>query len=197
MTVDAYAGPIYKERMSLTYSPQGKIGSPLPDFNLPSVDGKNFSPKDFKFSPALLIMFICNHCPYVKAIEGRLIDLARNYQGRGLSVVAICANDPAEYPEDSPIELLNNWRAKKYGFPYLIDGSQKIAKAFGAVCTPDIYLYDSKRNLAYRGRLDDSWKNEQLVRRQELKEAVEAVLSGNSVNPQQNPSMGCSIKWKS
>ncbi len=183
--------------MSLTYSPQGKIGSPLPDFNLPSVDGKTFAAKDFKFSPALLIMFICNHCPYVKAIEGRLLDLARDYRGRGLSVVAICANDPAEYPEDSPQELLKNWREKNFGFPYLIDESQKTAKAFGAVCTPDIYLYDAKRTLAYRGRIDDSWKNEQLVRRQELKEAVEAVLSGNSVNPQQNPSMGCSIKWKS
>lgn len=195
MKVDACAGPIYNFPMSLTYTPAGKLGSPLPDFSLPAVDGKTLAAKDFKFSPALLIMFICNHCPYVKAIENRLICLANDHRGRGLSVIAICSNDPQEYPEDAPAELLKTWREKNYGFPYLIDADQSVAKAFGAVCTPDIYLFGKDKKLAYRGRLDDSWKNEKLVRRRELNEAIESVLSGKSVNPEQNPSMGCSIKW--
>lgn len=178
--------------MSLTYSPAGSLGSPLPSFTLSSVDGKKYSSADFR--APLLIMFICNHCPYVKAIESRLIALAKEL--KGLQTVAICANDPADYPEDAPAELLKTWREKAYGFPYLIDESQDVARAFGAVCTPDLYLYDREKRLAYRGRLDDSWKNERLVKKQELKEAAEALLSGKTVNPGQNPSMGCSIKWK-
>lgn len=163
---------------------------------MPSVEGKIVGAKDFKFSPALLILFICNHCPYVKAIERRLIDLAHAHRGRGLSTVAICSNDPADYPEDAPAELLKTWRAHNYGFPYLIDESQQIAKKFGAVCTPDIFLYDKSRKLVYRGRLDDAWKNENLVQRRDLNEAIEAVLAGKPANLSQNPSMGCSIKWK-
>lgn len=182
--------------MSLTYTPAGRLLSPLPDFSLPSVDGQTFAAKDFKDAKALLVLFICNHCPYVKAIENRLIALVSEFQGKGLRVVGICANDPTDHPEDAPPELLKNWRDKAYGFPYLIDETQRVARAFGAVCTPDIYLFNGEQKLVYRGRLDDSWKNEKLVRRQELKEAIEALLSGKSVNEEQNPSMGCSIKWK-
>ncbi len=152
-----------------------------------------YSSGNFSSKP-LLIMFICNHCPYVKAIEPRLLKLARDF--KELQTVAICANDPSEYPEDSPSELLKTWREKAYGFPYLIDESQTAAKDFGAVCTPDLFLFDASAKLVYRGRLDDSWKNEALVRRHELREAVEATLAGKSVNSEQNPSMGCSIKWK-
>lgn len=181
--------------MSLTYTPQGNLGSAMPAFELPSVDGKIYSHGDFN-GRAVLVLFICNHCPYVKAVEERLLKLARQRRDVGLDTLAICANDPAEYPEDAPGELLKSWREKNYGFPYLIDSSQDTARAFGAVCTPDIYLYDQNRSLVYRGRLDDSWKNEKLVRRQELAEAIDAVLAGKSVNLEQNPSMGCSIKWK-
>lgn len=195
MKVDAFRGPIYNRSMALTYTPQNNLGTGLPVFNLPSVDGKNYSSSDFK-GRALLVMFICNHCPYVQAVEGRLIRLAREYVGQGLDTVAICSNDAAEYPEDAPAELLKTWRQKNYGFPYLLDADQRVARNFGAVCTPDIYLYDAARRLVYRGRLDDSWKNEKLVRRQELQEAVQAILAGKTVNSEQNPSMGCSIKWK-
>jgi len=182
--------------MSLTYTPAGQMGSALPDFSLPSVDGKIFSRQDFAPAQILVFLFICNHCPYVQAIEDRIIRLAREFIPQGVAFVGICSNDAQEYPEDSPAELLRRWRDKDYGFPYLIDESQQVAKAFGAVCTPDIFVFDQTRRLSYRGRLDDSWKNEKLVKRHELQEALQALLAGNSINSQQNPSMGCSIKWK-
>lgn len=182
--------------MALTYTPQAEPGAPCPDFKLPAVDGRTYSLKDFNGAKVLVVAFICNHCPYVKAIEERLLQLPREYQPAQLQLVAICSNDPADYPEDSPAELKKRWQEKKYSFPYLIDESQNTARAFGAVCTPDFYVYGPDRKLAYRGRLDDSWKNPLLVRRRELKEAADAVLAGKSLNSLQNPSMGCSIKWK-
>jgi peroxiredoxin len=182
--------------MALTYTPQGEPGAPCPDFTLPAVDGKTFTLKDFDQAQVLLVAFICNHCPYVKAIEDRVLTLAREYGPAQLQVAAICSNDAAEFPEDSPAELKKRWQEKKYPFPYLIDEAQDVARAFGAVCTPDFYLYGPGRRLIYRGRLDDSWKNPRLVRRRELKEAVDAALAGKSLNSLQNPSMGCSIKWK-
>lgn len=182
--------------MSLTYTPSGALGSKLPNFNLLSVDGKRFSAQDFKEAKALLVMFICNHCPYVKAIESRLLHLARDLKSKGLSTVAICSNDGEEYPEDSPTELFQTWKQKNYEFPYLVDQDQKAAQAFGAVCTPDLYVFNERQELAYRGRLDDSWRNEKLVQRQELREAIESILLGKPLKQEQNPSMGCSIKWK-
>lgn len=182
--------------MALLYTPAGESGSLCPDFKLPSVDGKTFSRADFAGHKALVVMFICNHCPYVQAIEPRLIELAHAYSKKGVAFVAICSNDDKEYPEDAPAELLKRWREKNFGFPYLVDESQQTAKDFGAVCTPDLYLFDSNQRLAYRGRLDDSWKNPKFVQKQELKAALDAVLSGKPVNSLQNPSMGCSIKWK-
>ncbi len=182
--------------MALLYTPEAEQGSLIPDFKLPSVDGKTYSVADFKGQKALVIMFICNHCPYVQAVEDRILALAKEYSNRQVSFVGICANDPHDYPEDSPAELKKRWNEKNYGFPYLIDEDQSVARAFGAVCTPDIFVYDQNRKLAYRGRLDDSWKNPSLVKRRELNEALAAIVSGGTVNPQQNPSMGCSIKWK-
>ncbi|MGE0525946.1 MAG: thioredoxin family protein [Bdellovibrionales bacterium] len=182
--------------MALTYTPMGELGAPCPDFRLPSVDGKTVSRDDFAPTKALVIMFICNHCPYVQAIEDRLLLLAREYLMRGVRFVGICANDPTEYPEDAPAALLQRWKEKNYGFPYLIDADQETARRFGAVCTPDLYVYDSEFKLRYRGRLDDSWREPQKVQRQELKEALDALLGARAVNPVQNPSMGCSIKWK-
>lgn len=183
--------------MALTYTPAGELGSRLPDFILPSVDGKSISSVDLcQNKKALVVMFICNHCPYVKAIEDRLIQLAHDLGKKGAAFVAICSNDPTEYPEDAPAELRKRWRDKNYGFPYLVDADQSVAKAFGAVCTPDIFVYDNQQALCYRGRLDDSWRDPQKVSHQELRLAVEAVLAGKTPSRDQNPSMGCSIKWK-
>lgn len=160
------------------------------------MDGKTYSRKDYWKSRGLVVMFICNHCPYVKAIEDRLIALANEFIPKEISFLAICSNDPSEYPEDAPGELLKRWQEKQYPFPYLIDESQDVAKAFGAVCTPDIYVFDSALKLRYRGRLDDSWRDPKNVNKRELREALLALLEGRSVM-EQNPSMGCSIKWKS
>lgn len=181
--------------MALTYTPEAKMGSQCPEFKLPSVDGASFSRESFAGKP-LVVMFICNHCPYVQAIEDRILRLAREFQGR-VGFVGVCANDPTEYPEDAPVQLLHRWREKNYGFPYLIDESQDVARRFGAVCTPDFFVYDSSHKLSYRGRLDDSWRNPQLVRREELKQALNCVLQNLPIEGVQNPSMGCSIKWKS
>lgn len=183
--------------MALTYTPAGGLGSPLPSFQLMSVDGRAYDQKSLiKDAQGLAVMFICNHCPYVQAIESRLIRLAGDLSPRGVSFVGICANDPAEYPEDAPDELLKRWRARNYTFPYLVDADQTVARAFGAVCTPDIFLYDREGRLVYRGRLDDSWRDEKKVQREELRDAIESLLAGRAVSPVQNPSMGCSIKWK-
>ncbi len=182
--------------MALTYTPVGQLGSRCPQFSLPSVDGRKFQLQDFQSSRILVFAFICNHCPYVQAIEDRLIQLSRLWSLEDVALIGICSNDPEDYPEDAPRELLQRWREKNYGFPYLIDETQSAAKAFGAVCTPDFFVYDSKRELSYRGRLDDSWRNPDKVKRQELKEAVQTLLRGASPSISQNPSMGCSIKWK-
>jgi thiol-disulfide isomerase/thioredoxin len=182
--------------MALTYTPSPQLGSPCPPFSLGSVDQKIISLEDFSESQALVVMFICNHCPYVKAIEDRLILLADEYDLREVAFVAICSNDPTEFPEDEPAQLFHRWKEKNYPFPYLIDRTQDVAKAFGAVCTPDLYLFDQDRKLRYRGRLDDSWRSPGFVKNQELKLAIEALLDGKEVPTEQVPSMGCSIKWK-
>jgi peroxiredoxin len=182
--------------MALTYSPEGTLGSTCPDFVLKSVEGKSFGLADFRAATALWVMFICNHCPYVKAIEDRVLALAHEYQKKGVAVVGICSNDPTDHPEDSAAALLARWREKNYSFPYLVDSDQSVARRFGAVCTPDFYLYDSAWCLAYRGRLDDSWRSPASVQRQELREALDSLLAGRAPSGVQNPSMGCSIKWK-
>jgi thiol-disulfide isomerase/thioredoxin len=159
------------------------------------VDGKTYSSADFAPGP-LVVMFLCNHCPYVKAVEDRLIRLAREYAARGVQYLGICANDAAGYPDDAFDKLAARWRDKGYGFPYLHDESQAVALTFGAVCTPDIFVYDRSRRLAYRGRIDDSWKDESKVTRRELAAALDALLGGGQPAAEQRPSLGCSIKWK-
>ena len=141
-------------------------------------------------------MFICNHCPYVQAIEERLLHLAREFMPQGAAFVGICSNDSADPPEDRPDALLKRWKELNYGFPYLLDLEQTAARNFNAVCTPDIYLYDANPKLRDRGRLDDSWRNSAIVQKRELKTALECVLKNLPVPETQNPSMGCSIKWK-
>ena len=177
-------------------SKAAEAGTACPDFRLPAVDGKRYARDDFAGSPVLVVMFICNHCPYVKAVEDRLIALARGYEKKGVQFVGVCSNDAASYPEDAFDRLAARWRDKSYGFPYLHDESQDVARAFGAVCTPDIFVYDRERRLAYRGRIDDSWKDATKVTRPELAEALDALLAGGRPSVPQKPSLGCSIKWK-
>ena len=141
-------------------------------------------------------MFICNHCPYVQAIEDRLISLAHQLRESSVPIFAICSNDADEYPEDNFENLRKRAQEKNYPFPYLVDESQAVARSFGAVCTPDFFLYDKHHALAYRGRLDDSWRDAGRVRKQELLESVKALLEGKPAPAEQVPSMGCSIKWK-
>jgi peroxiredoxin len=172
------------------------IGTPCPDFRLLAVDGKTYTKEDFGAAPVLVVMFICNHCPYVQAVEDRLIALARELERRKVQFVGICSNDATTYPDDAFDKLAERWRKKAYGFPYLHDESQSVARAFGAVCTPDIFVYDSQRRLAYRGRIDDSWKDPAKVTRRDLADAISALLEGRAPAPEQRPSLGCSIKWR-
>jgi thiol-disulfide isomerase/thioredoxin len=178
------------------YTPQEPlINSPCPDFNLMSVDGKKYQRADFGSGRPLLVMFICNHCPYVKAIEDRLIQLGHDFSENQMEIVAICSNDPISYPEDSFENLKARWTEKKYSFQYLHDESQSVAKSFGAICTPDYFLYDGELKLKYRGRLDDSWKEPHLVKKRELFDAALAIKNNQPIDFNPTPSMGCSIKW--
>ncbi|MFM7132742.1 MAG: thioredoxin family protein [Planctomycetota bacterium] len=182
--------------MALLASAAPEIGLACPDFDLPSVDGGRFRRDDFAERPVLAVLFLCNHCPYVKAIEDRVVALAHEYGPRGAAMVGICSNDAADYPDDAPARLLERWRAKGYGFPYLVDASQDVARAFGAVCTPDIFVYDRARKLAYHGRVDDSWKDPAKVTSRELAAALDALLAGGRPSADQLPTLGCSIKWR-
>lgn len=182
--------------MVLLKSTDIALGSPAPDFSLPSVEGKVYSLKDFSGAKGLVVMFICNHCPYVQAIEDRYIALAKEYQAKGIVFVGICSNDPTDYPDDRPEKLRQRWQDKSYDFPYLVDESQDIAKAYGAVCTPDLYVFDRDQTLYYHGRLDDNWQEETKVRQKDLASALEGLLGANPPPSLQHASMGCSIKWK-
>jgi thiol-disulfide isomerase/thioredoxin len=173
-----------------------EIGFPCPDFRLPSVAGTIVGRDDFADAPLLGVFFYCNHCPYAKAIEGRLILLERDYRDKGFRFVAVSANDAATYPEDSFANMKKRAEARGYLFPYLYDESQSIARAFGAICTPDLFVFDRDRKLAYHGRLDDAPMDASKVKRRELGEAVDALLAGRAPDSGQNPSIGCSIKWK-
>ena len=182
--------------MALTENRDVPLGSPCPDFRLPAVDGTTVARDDFRDKAALVVMFICNHCPYVQAVEDRYVALNREYGPRGVQFVGICANDPTDYPDDRPDRLLKRWREKGYGFPYLVDETQDVARAFDAVCTPDIYVFDRDRKLAYHGRIDDDWQHPAKVKRRELAAALDALLAGNPAPREQVHSIGCSIKWK-
>ena len=180
--------------MALTESTMVKLGSVAPYFNLPDTLGKNVSIEDFD-SELLIIVFTCNHCPYAKAVEDRLIKLGKEYKN-DVDFVLISSNDSENYPEDSPKKMAERHTEKGYPFPYLFDETQEVAKAYSAVCTPDIFLYNNDRKLEYRGRIDDNWQNPEQVEREELKMAIEAVLDGKTIGFEQKPSMGCNIKWK-
>ena len=181
--------------MALTYTPENELGAACPDFTLKGTDLKNHSLKEFQNGKPLVVMFICNHCPYVKAIEDRLIELGHDLRKMEVNLVAICSNDSTDYPEDTFENLKKRAEAKEYPFVYLHDETQDIAHKFGAVCTPDFFVYDSACKLSYRGRLDDSWKEPSKVTKRELFEAVKLLVKHQPAPTKQTPSMGCSIKW--
>lgn len=170
------------------------LGTACPEFSLPGVDGRLWTLKDFA-EPALLLVVMCNHCPYVQAVEDRINQIAKDFKG-ACSVVGINPNDALAYPEDSYESMKTRAALKGFVFPYLRDESQEVARSLGAVCTPDFFLYDQPRRLVYRGRLDDNWKEPSQITRQDLRLAIEAVLMAQPVEEPQKPSMGCSIKWK-
>ncbi|MFN8944810.1 MAG: thioredoxin family protein [Pseudobdellovibrionaceae bacterium] len=179
-----------------TYVEKLNLGMKAQAFELPGVEGKQFVFRPESMTTPYLIMFICNHCPYVKAIEDRLILLGQDLKLKNIPVFAICSNDPNDYPEDSFENMKARADLKKYSFHYLHDETQKVAKAYGAVCTPDFFLFNRKSELSYRGRLDDSWKDPLSVQKRELYEAAIELLTSDSVTSPQVPTMGCSIKWK-
>ncbi len=173
------------------------LGSAAPDFSLPDVTGKTVSLSDFKNSPALLVMFICNHCPFVKHVRGELAKLGRDYSSKGAALVAINANDASKYPDDGPERMKEEVKSAGYTFPYLYDLTQNVAQAYRAACTPDFFLFDRERRLVYRGQLDDSRPGNGVpVTGKDLRAALDAVLAGKPVPPDQKPSIGCNIKWK-
>jgi peroxiredoxin len=183
--------------MVMTPSTMAALGSPAPDFRLPDTTGRLIARDDLAEAPALLVIFICNHCPFVKHIREGLARFAREYQPRGLAIVAINSNDAASYPDDSPARMAEEVRAAGYVFPYLYDEDQEVAKAYGAACTPDFFLFDRARRLVYRGQFDDSRpSNDRPVTGADLRAAADAVLAGTPVAGDQKPSIGCNIKWR-
>ena len=183
--------------MALTYSPEADEQLTFPYFSLPATDGKTYESSQFQDGKPIVVMFICNHCPYVQAIEHRLIELTHRFKEQ-VHFIGICSNDPDDYPEDSFDGLKKRAEELKYPFIYLHDEDQTVAKNFKAVCTPDLYLFSEDYSLVYRGRLDDSWKDADKVSSQDLAEAIEATLKNENISfDSQIPSMGCSIKWKS
>ena len=172
-----------------------KIEDNLPDFNLPSVDSKNYTPSSFKDSKVLVVMFTCNHCPYVRAYESRLINLQKEYKEKGVSFVAINSNDEVNYPLDDFENMIKRFKEKKYNFPYLRDKTQEIAKLFGASYTPEIFVFDQTRKLQYHGRVDDNWQEPDKVTKQNLKEAIEAILTNKPIERAETQAIGCTVKW--
>lgn len=182
--------------MSLTPSNMVELGFVAPDFSLPNpLTGETVRRDDFSSAGALLVIFMCAHCPYVIHVKPELIELGKDYRSRGVGIVGISANDPSEYPADAPPKLAKF--SRDLPFPLLFDETQEIAKAYEAACTPDVFLFDQERKLVYRGQLDDSRPgNGKALNGKDLRAALEAVLSGQPVSPDQKASIGCNIKWK-
>jgi len=179
-----------------TTTPPGEIGSTAADFMLPATDGQRYTLADVRGPNGVLVAFICNHCPYVRAIRARLVRDAHELQALGVSVVAINSNDAVAYPDDSFANMRRIAAEWQLPFPYLYDESQQVARAYGAVCTPDFFGYDAQLKLRYRGRLDSSGKEERDGATRELFDAMKTIAAGGVAPAIQNPSIGCSIKWK-
>ena len=183
--------------MAKTESTMIALGTKAPDFVLPDTDGRVVRLDDFADAPGLLVMFLCNHCPFVIHLREALASLVKQYQARGMSVVAINSNDVEAFPADSPEAMVGQAKEFGYTFPYLFDESQVVAKAYNAACTPDFFLFDGERRLVYRGQFDGSRPgNDVSVTGADLGAAVEALLAGNPIPPEQRPSIGCGIKWR-
>jgi peroxiredoxin len=184
--------------MALTPSNMVPLGMQAPDFHLPDTTGAEVALADFAGAPALLVAFICNHCPYVKHVRAAFAKLAREYQARGVAGVGINSNDPVNYPDDSPAQMVQEKKIAGYTFPYLFDETQEVAIAYRAACTPDFFLFDRERKLVYRGQMDASRPgNSKPNDGADLRAALDAVLAGKAPRSEQVPSVGCNIKWKS
>ena len=182
--------------MTLLESLQLPMGTPIINFNLPATDGNTYSLSDFSDKKVLVIVFMCNHCPYVHAVIDRLIAIQSDYVNKSVQLIGINANDSENYPEDS-FDAMKDWIIEKsVNFVYLRDEDQSVAKAYKAQCTPDIYVYNQDRQLVYHGRIDDNWQNESAVTNNELRDALDAVLEKRPISENQSPTIGCSIKWK-
>jgi len=182
--------------MARTESTMLELGTQAPDFILPDTTGKQTSLSDFS-GKGLLVIFMCNHCPYVIHLRDALAKLAKEYQAKDLAVVGINSNDASNYPADSPEKMAEEVATQGYTFPYLYDESQAVAKAYKAACTPDFFLFDGNHKLVYRGQFDDSRpRNEAPVTGADLRSAIDALLNGETISTAQTPSMGCNIKWK-
>lgn len=183
--------------MALTASTMLELGTVAPDFTLAAPDGKTFNLAEQKIETGLLVIFMCNHCPYVIHIREKLVENIRRYQQQGITVVAINANDYAAHPDDSPANMARDAGAYNFSFPYLVDEDQRVAHAYRAACTPDFFLFDADKKLVYRGQFDDSRPgNTKSITGADLSEAVDKVIGGKKIPEDQQPSMGCNIKWK-
>jgi len=183
--------------MVKTASTMATLGSQAPDFSLINVDGRTVSRSDFAGRKGLLVIFMCNHCPFVKHVAGELTRLANDYLPKGLAIVGINSNDAATHPEDSPERMIHEVEERGYPFPYLYDETQEVAQAYKAACTPDFFLYDARQRLVYRGQLDDSRPSNGIpVTGRDLRAAIDVVLAGKQPSEKQTPSIGCNIKWK-
>ena len=185
------------DSMTLLESQKIPLGTPAPDFALEATDSRFYVLEDFKEAKILVVVFMCNHCPFVKHILKVLVKLAKEYQARSVAVVGINSNDVESFPEDSPENMSRVAKEAGFSFPYLYDASQEVARSYGAACTPDFFLFDKEMKLVYRGQMDDSRPgNDISVTGADLTSVIDAVLANRKVSRVQKPSMGCNIKWK-
>jgi peroxiredoxin len=173
-----------------------KLGSSAPDFNLPGVDGKTYNLSSFKDKNALIIIFSCNHCPYVKAYEGRIKSIQEDYRAKGVAIAAINSNEDVGYPEDSFDEMKKRAKAENFNFPYLRDEDQTVARAFDVTHTPEIFLFDKNRKLAFHGKIDDNWQDPGKAQNHYLRNALDELLAEKEISVPETFTIGCTIKWK-
>jgi len=173
-----------------------KLGDKAPDFTLPGVDGQTHILHNYADKNTLVIIFSCNHCPYVQAWEDRIINIQSNYASHSVQLIAISANDTTEYPADSFSEMIKRSGEKGFNFPYLYDESQNVAKAYGAERTPEVFVFDNTRKLAYHGTIDDNYEDPASVKEQYLRDALDAMISNATPSVPETPPIGCTIKWK-
>ncbi len=173
------------------------LGTKMPEFEIKDPFGKTYKGEELFGAKGLLVSFTCNHCPYAQAVWPRFIRLAKYARAAGVNTVAINPNINPDYPDDAPEKMIEKIKEWSIDFPYLVDETQKVADAFKAQCTPDLYLFNNEKKLVYHGRLDDNWQNEKNVMKEELKEAIDDMVYDRPITPNQKPSLGCSIKWLS